>query len=148
MTDSRRPRLTDPVRNPEQAPAPVRTKRAFFLLLLTIFVPGGAQVVAGNRTVGRRALTVTITVWGIVLVALVVALVNRAWLISLFAQPSVQLVAAIVLLVLAIGWLLLFINTLAIIRPSLLAPGPAAPWSAPPSWLWSAPRASWATAPL
>ncbi|GAB3651233.1 hypothetical protein GCM10027591_08640 [Zhihengliuella somnathii] len=123
MTDSQSPRLTDPVRHPEQAPAPVRTKRAFFLLLLTVFVPGGAQVVAGNRTVGRRALVVTLTLWAVVLITLAVAIINRAWLISLFARPTVQLVAAIVLLVLALGWLLLFINTLAIIRPALLAPG-------------------------
>ncbi|GAA3701515.1 hypothetical protein GCM10022377_13940 [Zhihengliuella alba] len=115
--------LTDPVRYPANAPAQVRTKRAFFLLLLTIFVPGGAQVVAGNRTLGRRALAVTLTCWGLLLAALVVYLVDRSILLSLVARPSVQIVLAVALLVLAVGWLLLFINTLAIIRPKLLAPG-------------------------
>ncbi|WP_309080418.1 LCP family protein [Zhihengliuella sp.] len=115
--------LTDPVRYPNHAPAQVRTKRAFFLLLLTIFVPGGAQVVAGNRTLGRRALTVTLTCWALVLVALVVYFVDRSILLGLVARPAVQIVLAVSLLVLAVGWLLLFINTLAIIRPKLLAPG-------------------------
>lgn len=116
-------RLTDPVRNPEQAPAPVRTKRAFFLLLLTIFVPGGAQVVAGNRRIGRRALVVTLACWTLLVLAVAVFVLDRAILISLLARPAIQLTLAIVLLVLAVGWLLLFINTVAIIRPSLLAPG-------------------------
>lgn len=116
-------RLTDPVRNPEQAPAPVRTKRAFFLLLLTIFVPGGAQVVAGNRKVGRRALVVTLACWALLIVAAAVFVLNRAILISVLARPGIQLTLAIVLLLLAVGWLLLFVNTLAIIRPTLLAPG-------------------------
>ncbi|MCO1338187.1 hypothetical protein BJH93_04655 [Kocuria polaris] len=116
-------RLTDPVRHPEQAPAPVRTKRAFFLLLLTILVPGGAQVVAGNRRIGRRALVITLTCWTLLILTVAVYVLDRAILISLLARPSAQLALAIFLLLLAIGWVLLFINTIAIIRPTLLAPG-------------------------
>jgi len=46
--------LTDPVRNPASASPEARTKRAFILLLLTLVLPGSAQVVAGNRKLGRR----------------------------------------------------------------------------------------------
>ncbi len=59
------PAMTDPVRYPSTAPAPVRTKRAFVLLLLTLFVPGSAQIVAGDRKLGRIALRVTLAVWGL-----------------------------------------------------------------------------------
>ncbi|GAA3679406.1 hypothetical protein GCM10023081_17010 [Arthrobacter ginkgonis] len=115
--------LTDPVRNPEGASARTRSKRALFLLLLTVFVPGGAQVVAGNRKLGRVALTVTLCCWFALLAAGVLALINRDLLIDLLARPTVQLVLAVVLGVLAVGWLALFINTIALIRPRLLAPG-------------------------
>ena len=48
----------------------MRTKRAFVLVLLTLFVPGSAQIVAGDRKLGRIALRVTITVWALVLLTL------------------------------------------------------------------------------
>lgn len=115
--------MTDPVRNPEGASSSTRTKRAFFLLALTVFVPGGAQVVAGNRTLGRRALAVSITCWILLILTVALALVDRALLVELVARPMVQLGLAIVLALLAAGWIVLFINTLFLIRPSLLAPG-------------------------
>ena len=57
------PSLTDPVRYPSGAAAPVLTKRAFLLVLMTLLVPGSAQIVAGDRRLGRMALRVTLTVW-------------------------------------------------------------------------------------
>ncbi|MGP5220278.1 LCP family protein [Arthrobacter rhombi] len=112
----------NPVRDPEHASAPIRTKRAFFLLALTVFIPGGAQVVAGNRTLGRRVLTVTLTCWALIIIGLVVALINRGTVIEVLAKPVIQLILVIVLLLLAAGWMLMFINTLLIIRPRLLTP--------------------------
>ncbi|GAA4373953.1 LCP family protein [Paeniglutamicibacter cryotolerans] len=113
----------DPVRHPESASAPTRSKRAIMLLLLTVFLPGGAQIVAGNRALGRKAVTVTLSCWALLVLLLALALINRNILISLFAQSWVQLLVVIVLMALAVGWLLLFLNTLVLIRPKLLAPG-------------------------
>lgn len=115
--------LTDPVRYPSGASAPVRTKRAFVLVLLTLFVPGSAQIVAGDRKLGRVALRVTLTVWALVLVTLLIALMNRTMLLSIFTHPVGSLVIIVVLVALALGWAYLFLNTLRIIRPALLAPG-------------------------
>lgn len=112
----------NPVRDPEHASAPIRTKRAFFLLALTLFIPGGAQVVAGNRTLGRRVLTVTLTCWALIIIGLVVALINRGIVIEVLAKPVAQLILVIALVLLAAGWILMFINTLLIIRPRLLTP--------------------------
>lgn len=111
------------MRDPESASAPIRTKRAFFLLALTVFIPGGAQVVAGNRTLGRRVLVVTMTCWALIIIAVLTILANQGLAIELLARPAVQLILAIALAALAIGWVLMFINTLVIIRPGLLAPG-------------------------
>ncbi|MCT9868866.1 LCP family protein [Paenarthrobacter aurescens] len=115
--------LTDPVRYPSGASAPVRTKRAFVLVLLTLFVPGSAQIVAGDRKLGRVALRVTLTVWALALVTLVIALVNRTMLLSIATHPVGSLFIIVVLVALALGWAYLFLNTFRIIRPALLAPG-------------------------
>ena len=115
--------LTDPVRYPSGASAPVRTKRAFVLVLLTLFIPGSAQIVAGDRKLGRIALRVTIVVWALVLLTLLLALVNRSVLLSIATHPVGSLLLIVVLVALALGWAFLFLNTLRIIRPTMLAPG-------------------------
>lgn len=115
--------LTDPVRYPSGASAPVRTKRAFVLVLLTLFIPGSAQIVAGDRKLGRLALRITLTVWALALLTLLIALVNRSMLLSIVTHPVGSLFIIVVLVALALGWAYLFLNTLRIIRPNLLAPG-------------------------
>lgn len=115
--------LTNPVRYPESASAPVRSKRAWFLLLLTLILPGSAQVVAGNKRLGRLALRVTFTVWALVLAAVVLALVQRETLLNFFTNPVTSLLLIMALAAAAAGWAIMFLNTLRIIRPALLAPG-------------------------
>lgn len=116
------PFLTDPVRYPSGAPAPVLAKRAFLLILMTLLVPGSAQVVAGNRRLGRIALRVTLTVWTLALLAVVLLLAARSTLINLVANQATALLLVLGLTALAIGWAALFYNTLRLIRPVLLAP--------------------------
>lgn len=113
----------DPVRAPETATGPQRTKRAWILLALTLFVPGGAQVVAGNRRLGRAALRVTMTVWALALVSVVLFFVNRGLLIGTAANTWVQLVAVAVLALLAVGWGVLWVDTFRLARLRLMAPG-------------------------
>jgi LCP family protein required for cell wall assembly len=117
------PTLTDPVRYPSGAAAPVLTKRAFALVLMTLLVPGSAQIVAGDRRLGRMALRVTLTVWLLAVLAAVLLLVSRSTLINLITNPITSLLLIIGMAALAVGWAALFINTLRLIRPVLLAPG-------------------------
>jgi LCP family protein required for cell wall assembly len=124
MSEPHRPKgTTNLLPDPESATAPVRTKRALFLLLLTTFFPGSAQWVAGQRALGGFVMRVTMVCWGLLIVILLAALLKRDWLLNIFAQPWVQLATTVALIVLAAGWLLMFLNTLAIIRPKYLAPG-------------------------
>jgi polyisoprenyl-teichoic acid--peptidoglycan teichoic acid transferase len=112
--------LTDPVRNPSSAAEPVRTKRAFLLILLTLLVPGSAQIVAGDRKLGRIALRVTLGAWLLVVLSLVLLVTNRTLLINIITNPVASLLIVLVLAGLAVGWLVLFVNTLRLIRPVLL----------------------------
>jgi LCP family protein required for cell wall assembly len=100
----------------------VLTKRAFVLILLTLLVPGSAQIVAGKRRLGRAALRVTFTVWALALLAVLLLLVSRSTLINILAGTVPSLLLVLGLALLAIGWAALFLNTLRLIRPGLLAP--------------------------
>lgn len=111
------------MRHPEALSAPHRTKRGWILLLLTLVVPGGAQVVAGNRGLGRAALRVTLTVWVLVILALVLLVVQRQFLVQVLANSSVQLAGIVILAVLSVGWLVLWIDTFRLLRLRLVAPG-------------------------
>ncbi|AUZ34017.1 transcriptional regulator [Arthrobacter sp. PGP41] len=114
--------MTDPVRYPVSASPPVRTKRAFVLVLLTLLVPGSAQIVAGDRKLGRAALAVTLCVWTVLALTLLLLLLNRPLLINIITNPFASLAIVILLVALAVGWAALFINTLRLIRPVLLEP--------------------------
>jgi len=120
---NRPPVLTDPVRYPESASSPMRSLRAWMLLLLTLVLPGSAQLVAGNKRLGRLALRCTLTVWALVIAGVVLAALNREEFLNLFTNPVTSLVIIVLLAAVAVGWAVMFLNTLAIIRPSLLAPG-------------------------
>ncbi|AJT40417.1 LCP family protein [Psychromicrobium lacuslunae] len=115
--------LTNPVRYPQSANAPMRTKRAFLLLILSLFVPGSAQLVAGNRRLGRIALRITIAIWVLVILAVLFFLFSRSQFVNLLVNPIVSLLLIVMLIALAIGWAVIFIDTLRIIRPVMLAPG-------------------------
>jgi LCP family protein required for cell wall assembly len=114
--------LTDPVRYPVSASPQVRTKRAFVLVLMTLLVPGSAQLVAGDRKLGRAALRVTLCAWAALVLAVLLLVVNRTLLINIITHPVASLAIIIVMVALAAGWAVLFINTLRLIRPVLLAP--------------------------
>ncbi|MEA5456205.1 LCP family protein [Sinomonas sp. JGH33] len=117
---SPRSRLTQPLRHPEQAPPGIRSKRAFSLLALTLVAPGSAQLVAGSRVFARRALTVTFAVWLVLLLTLVVGFINRSLLLNLVTDPVASAVLIGVLLMLALGWALVWLDTLRLLRIPLL----------------------------
>ena len=116
------PSLMDPVRYPVSASSPVRTKRAFVLILLTLLLPGSAQLVAGDRKLGRTALRVTLCAWAVLLLAVLLLLLDRSLVISVVTNPVTSLLLVVLLAALALGWSFLFLNTLRLIRPVLLAP--------------------------
>ncbi|WP_231559341.1 LCP family protein [Kocuria sp. ZOR0020] len=107
--------------NPRYVSAGGRNKRAGLLLAGTLLVPGSAQIAAGNRNVGRIALTVTVVCWALLVVLLLSALFWRTPLIFLVTNGLTAPVISLVLVALAIGWGLLFLDTLRLIRPGLLS---------------------------
>ncbi|MDT0201897.1 LCP family protein [Nocardioides sp. AE5] len=96
-------------RTPDRA-ARIRFRRAITLMLMTLVVPGSAQLVAGRREVGRLA----IRIWmGLVVAVALVALL--AWSSTSFAlwagtNTSVLNLVRFVIMLVAIGWAALFID--------------------------------------
>lgn len=113
----------DILRNPRQATTPERSKRALILTALTLFIPGGAQIAAGSRSLGRAALAVTIGCWFTLLLGVTMYFTMRGTLLTALTQPFVLWAGAIILALLAIGWQVLWLDTFRLIRFGQLAPG-------------------------
>ena len=103
----------------------VRRRRAFWLLLMTLVLPGSAQVVAGDRRLGRLGLRVWVGAVVTVAVLLVGAWLDRGVVFSLLTRTLVLWVLLAVLLALAVGWFVLFADAWRLARPSRLPSGSA-----------------------
>lgn len=89
----------------------VAFRRGISLLALTLLVPGSAQVIAGGRGVGRFALRVWLVVVAALVSFIALALLRRDWASwALYAHPVTQWVASVVVVVLGVGWALLFLD--------------------------------------
>jgi LCP family protein required for cell wall assembly len=103
-------RGADP-RSPE-----VMGKRAWWLVGLNILVPGSAQVLAGNRRFGRFAMSFSIILWVLVVVAVVAALVGRSALLGIVLQPIPLWIATVVLAFYGLLWVICTLDTLRLTR--------------------------------
>ena len=118
-----RSRVGDPLTHPRFAAPETRTRRAWWLLGATLLVPGSAQLVAGRRSIGRIAVRITVAVWTLLVVALLLWFVWRTALIWLLTSSVTSAVLMVALGVLAVGWVLLWFDTLRLVRPGLLSTG-------------------------
>ncbi len=95
----------------------VASRRGVSLLVLTLLIPGSAQLITGGRGLGRFAVRVWLVVWTIVLSFVALALLRRDWAVAIYAHPVTQSVAAVVVVTLGVGWALLFLDAWRLGRP-------------------------------
>jgi LCP family protein required for cell wall assembly len=98
------------------------TKRAWWLVILNLLIPGSAQVLAGNRRGGRFALGATLVLWVLVVAAAVLYFVNRAVLLTILTNPIVLWVLVAGLMFYAVLWIVLTFDTLRLVRLVKVAP--------------------------
>ena len=115
--------VTEPLRHPNSGSARVMTTRAWWLVVLNFVLPGSAQVLAGNRRLGRFGLGATLTLVTIVIIAGAVYLLWPAVVLTVFTSTIGLWAAAAVLAFYAVTWLVLTLNTLSLIRLGRAAPG-------------------------
>ena len=98
----------------------VRFRRAVTLMLMTLVLPGSAQLVAGNRRTGRIALRT----WAVLLVVGVAALVASFFWhgVAFWAgtNTTVLQVLRLGLMALAVGWAYLFVDAWRLGQPLTL----------------------------
>ena len=91
-------------------------RRAWWLLLLTVLVPGSAQLVAGNRRLARIGITATISFWAFFLVMLGIGLINKGIAIWLVTLPILIWILSASLILYSVLFAVLTIDTLRLMR--------------------------------
>lgn len=90
----------------------VMGKRAWWLVGLNILVPGSAQLLAGNRRLGRFALATTLILWALVIIAVIAGLIGRTSLLPIVLQPIPLWVLTVVLVFYGVLWVICTLDTL------------------------------------
>ncbi len=101
--------------------ARVRFRRALALMVMTLVVPGSAQLAAGDRRIGRIALRIWLVALATGLVVLLVSLVHRQFLFDLVFDTRVLLLLRIGLILGAVGWAFLLVDAWRIGQPLSLS---------------------------
>ena len=97
--------------------AAVRNRRAIGLILLTVFLPGAAQYVAGNRGVGRVALRIWVALVAFALLTGLGLLFWRGPTVGFLLNGMVTVVMRILVWLVFLGWLGLLFDAWRLSRP-------------------------------
>ncbi|MET0523850.1 MAG: LCP family protein [Nocardioides sp.] len=99
----------------------VRFRRAIVLLVMTLLLPGSAQLVMGEKRVGRIAIRTFLTCLVVLVATVLLGLVSNGFVFWLGSNTFVLGLLRVGLVVLAIGWALLFIDAWRLGEPLRLA---------------------------
>ena len=101
--------------------AGIRYRRALMLMVMTLVVPGSAQLVAGNRRVGRIVTRVWVVLLLTVFGSLALAAVWHEYAFWLVFNTTALGYLRLALMVLAIGWAALFVDAWRLGQPLTLS---------------------------
>lgn len=105
-----------PIRDPEPSRPEVMQRRGWWLVVLGFLLPGSAQVLAGNRRLGRFGIAATLVLLALLLLAAIGWFAWRGALLTLVANSIGLLVIEGLLVGYAILWLVLGSDTLRLAR--------------------------------
>ena len=114
---------TSPIRTPDLRSTLTMTKRAWWLVGLNLLIPGSAQILAGNRRLGRFGVVSTFLLWSLGLAGLLVWFVAQTVILSIVTNPIGLTVIQVVLVAYTVLWVALTLDTLRLTR--LIATAPA-----------------------
>ena len=95
----------------------IRRRRGLTLLAMTLVLPGSAQLVAGNRRLGRLALRIWASVWFLAVLAGLLALILPEAALTLVTLSSILIAIKIVIITLGLGWVALIVDAWRLARP-------------------------------
>ncbi len=105
-----------PLRYPNTASRPMMTRRAWWLLVLNFLIPGSAQVLAGNRRLGRFGLGATLFGWMLIALSIVTLLLWQQAFVAIATNWFVLLGVQALLFAYLLLWIILTIDTLRLVR--------------------------------
>lgn len=91
-------------------------RRGWWLILLSMFVPGLPQVIAGDRRLGRRGLRTTVLIWVVVAAALAITVVQPAFFAGIFTNPFVLYALPVLFVALLVFWGYYLVNTVQLVQ--------------------------------
>ncbi|WP_395656147.1 LCP family protein [Nocardioides sp.] len=101
--------------------ARVRFRRAMALMVMTLVLPGSAQVVAGNRRIGWIALRTWALLWLVFLVTVISGAIWHGLVFRLAFDTAALLLLRLGLMALAVGWAFLFVDAWRLGQPLTLS---------------------------
>ncbi len=113
---------TSPIRTPDLRSAPTMTKRAWWLVGLNLLIPGSAQVLAGNRRLGRFGVESTLLLWALAIAGLVGWFTARTMILGIVTNSVGLTAIQVILAAYAILWIVLTLDTLRLTRLVSTAP--------------------------
>ena len=113
-------RTDDRARRAPDRAAKVRFRRAVTLMVMTLFLPGSAQLVAGRRDVGRLAMRIWLVLCALGALTVLIGLVWHGFVFWAAANTMLLGVVRVVLMLLAIGWAGLFVDAWRLGQPLTL----------------------------
>ncbi len=114
--------VASPIRYPDAASSQVMTKRGWWLVVLNVLLPGSAQVLAGNRRLGRVGIVATLTLWALLIAAGVVYLLWPTVIYTLFTQTLSLWIVQLAIFAYVVLWVILTFDTLRLVRLVKTAP--------------------------
>src|SRR6266545_5901280 len=103
-------RRVKPKRAAQDRASRIRFRRAMTLVLMTLALPGSAQLVAGNRRIGRIAVRISIGVFTTVVFCVLLSLAWHGFAFWVATHTFPLAVIRIVLILVAVGWAALFMD--------------------------------------
>ena len=95
----------------------IQFRRALALTVMTLVMPGSAQLVMGNRRVGRLAIRVWLACLAFAALVALLALTSRSGLFSLVTDPRLLTVGRWLLIAGAVSWVALLVDAWRLGRP-------------------------------
>ena len=108
--------IANPIRYPNAGSRAVMTRRGWWLVVLNLLLPGSAQVLAGNRKLGRFGLVSTFILWACVIALIITGLVKPTIVVGIFTQTAMLWLVQILAFAYAVLWVVLTLDTLRLVR--------------------------------
>ncbi|MET0735113.1 MAG: LCP family protein [Microbacterium sp.] len=105
-----------PLRHPDTRSRAVMTRRGWWLVVMNFLIPGSAQILAGNRRLGRFGLGATLVMWVIAVLGVLCALLWQPVLFTLATNWFALIAIQGVFLAYALLWVILTVDTVRLVR--------------------------------